>query len=76
MFWYFYYLALYDKVVHSRIGLSLRRHRRKEYLNATFKGYWKGASQKWFLVDMHILPQWTNKHLFPPQIDDKRGNLK
>jgi hypothetical protein len=53
--------------------LSLRRHHRKEYLDATFKGNWKGASRKWFLVDMHVLPQWTNKHLLPPQIEDKRG---
>jgi hypothetical protein len=53
--------------------LSLRRHHRKEYLDAAFKGCWEGASQKWLLVDMHVLPQWTNEHLLPPQIDDKRG---
>jgi hypothetical protein len=22
---------------------------------------------------MHVLPQWTNKNLLPPQIDDKQG---
>jgi hypothetical protein len=72
LFWYFYYLARYDKHIFSRIGLSMLRHRRNEYLNATFKGYWKGASQKWFLVDMHTDPQQTNKHLLPSHIDDKR----
>jgi hypothetical protein len=30
----------------------------------------------WFLVDMHVLPQWTNKHLLPPHIDDKWGELE
>jgi hypothetical protein len=28
LFWYFYSLARYDKVVYSRIRLSLHRHRR------------------------------------------------
>jgi hypothetical protein len=56
LFWYFYGLARYDKTVFSGIGLSLRRHRQKEYLDTTVRGSWKGASQKWFLVDMHILP--------------------
>jgi hypothetical protein len=73
MFWYFYYPAWYDKTIYSRIGLSLCRHHRKEYLDAIFKGCWKGASQKWFLVDMDVIPLWTNKHLLLPQIDDKRG---
>jgi hypothetical protein len=57
LFWYFYSPTRYDKVVFSRIGLSLRRHHQKEYLDATFRGSWKGASHKWFLVDMHVLPQ-------------------
>jgi hypothetical protein len=30
----------------------------------------------WFLVDMHILPQWSNKHLLPPHIDNKWGELE
>jgi hypothetical protein len=76
LFCYFYYPARYDKTVDSGIGMSLRRHRQKEYLDATFKGCWKGASQKWFLVEMHVLLQWTNKHLLLPQIDDKQGELE
>jgi hypothetical protein len=44
LFWYFYYPTRYDKTIHSRIELSMRRHRRKEYLDASFKGCWKGAS--------------------------------
>jgi hypothetical protein len=71
LFWYFYGLARYDKQVFSGIGLSLRHHRRKEYLDATFKGSWKGASQRWFLVELHFEPQWMNKQLLPPHIDDK-----
>jgi hypothetical protein len=38
LFWYFYYLARYDKTVFFGIGLSQRRCHRKEYLDATFKG--------------------------------------
>jgi hypothetical protein len=45
-------------------------------LDATFKGSWKGASQKCFLVDVHDLPQWANKHLLPPHIDEKWGEPK
>jgi predicted RNA-binding Zn-ribbon protein involved in translation (DUF1610 family) len=26
----------------------------------------------WFLVDMHVHPQWVNKHLLPPLVDNKR----
>jgi hypothetical protein len=51
LLWYFYSSARYDKTVVSGIGLSLRHHRRKDYLDARFKGSWKGASRKWFLVD-------------------------
>jgi hypothetical protein len=76
LFWYFYNPARYDKTVFSRIGLSLHHHRQKEYLDANFKGYWKGASQKLFLVDMRVLPQWANKHLLPLHIDDRGGGLK
>jgi hypothetical protein len=76
LFWYIYYPARYDKVVFSGIGLSFRRHHRKDHIRASFKGSWKGATQSWFLVDMHIEPQWMNKHLLPPLIKDKRREQK
>jgi hypothetical protein len=76
LFLYFYGPTQYDKQVFYWIGLSLHRHCRQEYMDATFKGYWKGASRKWFLVDMHTDPQWMNKHLLPPQIDDKQRELE
>jgi hypothetical protein len=60
----------------SGIGLSLRCHRRAEYIKASFKGNWKGASRWWFLVDMHVQPQWVNRHLLPPLIDKKWGEPK
>jgi hypothetical protein len=55
-FWYFYSPARYDKVVYSGIGLLLHFHRQKEYIHATFKSSWRGSSQRWFLVDMHVAP--------------------
>jgi hypothetical protein len=76
LFCYFYSPARYENVVFFGIGLSLRRHRRKEYIKASFKGSWKGATQGWFLIDMHVQPQWANRHLLPPLIDKKRGELK
>jgi hypothetical protein len=76
MFWYFYSLARYDKTVFSGIGLLMCRHHRKEYPDATFKGSWKGTSRKWFLVDLRVHPQWVNKHLLLPHINDKRGEPK
>jgi hypothetical protein len=30
-----------------------------------------GSLPRWFLVDMHVEPQWANRHLLPPLIDDK-----
>jgi hypothetical protein len=45
-------------------------------MNAKFKGTWKGASQKWFHVDIRTEPQWTNKHLLPPHVEDKRKELE
>jgi hypothetical protein len=69
--WYFYGLARYDKHVFSGIRLSLHRHCRQEYMDATFKSCWKGASQKWFLVITHTEPHWMNKHLLPLHVDDK-----
>jgi hypothetical protein len=44
LFWYYYSPVWYDKTIFSEIELSLRHHRRKEYLDATFRGSWKGAS--------------------------------
>jgi hypothetical protein len=38
LFWYYYSLARYEKIVFSGIGLSLCCHRRKKYLDATFRG--------------------------------------
>jgi hypothetical protein len=73
LFMYFYSPARCEKTIFSGIGMSLCHHHWKEYLDATFKGSWKGDSWKWFLVDMHVLPQWMNKHLLPPQIEDKWG---
>jgi hypothetical protein len=76
LFWYFYSLARYEKVVFSGIGLSLWRHRREEYIKVSFKESWKGASRRWFLVDMHVQPQWVNMYLLPPLINKKRGEPK
>jgi hypothetical protein len=54
LFWYFYSLARYIKVVYFGIGLSLHRHRIQEYIDATFKSSWLGSQLKWFLVDIHV----------------------
>jgi hypothetical protein len=43
-----------------------------EYIKATFKSCWKGAQQRWILVDTHDQPTWVNKLLFPPAIKNKR----
>jgi hypothetical protein len=43
MFWYFYSLVRYSKVVYSGIRLSLRRHRSQQYVDATFKSSWKNS---------------------------------
>jgi hypothetical protein len=43
-----------------------------EYIKATFKSCWKGAQQRWILVDMHDQPSWVNKLIFPPAIKNKR----
>jgi hypothetical protein len=76
LFSYYYSSARYEKTVFSGIVLSLHRHRQQEYLDATFRGSQKGTSQKWFLIGMHTAPQWTNKHLLPPHIDDKQREPK
>jgi hypothetical protein len=72
LFWYYYSPARYTKTIYGGIGLSLRRKCRDEYIKATFKGCWKGARQKWILVDMHVEPPWVNKLVFPPAIKDHR----
>jgi hypothetical protein len=72
LFWYYYSHARYTKTISSGIGLSLRRKRIDEYIKSTFKSYWKGAQQRWILVDMHDQPPWVNKLLFPPAIKNKR----
>jgi hypothetical protein len=41
LFWYFYSLVRYNKVVYSGIGLSLHCHRIHEYIDATFKSSWR-----------------------------------
>jgi hypothetical protein len=43
LFWHFYSPAWYDKVVYSGIGLSVHRHCRKKYIDATFKSSWRGS---------------------------------
>jgi hypothetical protein len=73
LFWYIYSPARYDKVIFSWIGLSLRHSHEKEYIDATFKGSDKGATHRWFLYDMHVPPQWANRHLLPPLIKKKWG---
>jgi hypothetical protein len=73
LFWYYYSPARYTKTIFGGIGFSLHRNRRDEYIRATFKGCWKGAQQKWILVDMHDQPPWVNKLLFPPAIKNKRS---
>jgi hypothetical protein len=59
LFWYYYSPARYTKTIFGGIGFSLRRNRRDEYIKATFKGCWKGAQQKWILVDMHDQLPWS-----------------
>jgi hypothetical protein len=76
LFWYFYSLARYNKVVYSKIGLSLRRHLIHEYIDASFKSSWQGSQSKWFLVDMHVEPQWANMQLYRPLVDKKLGEPK
>jgi hypothetical protein len=76
LFWCFYSPARYNKVVYSGIGLPLCHHRSQECISATFKSSWRGSSPKWVLVDMHVEPQWANRHLLPPHIDKKRKEPK
>jgi hypothetical protein len=73
LFWYYYSPARYTKTIFGGIGFSLRRNCRDEYIKASFKGCWKGAQQKWILVDMHDQSLWVNKLLFPLAIKNKRS---
>jgi hypothetical protein len=72
-FWYYYSPAQYTKTIFSGIGFSLRHNCRNEYIKATFKGCWKGAQQKWILIDMHDQSPWVKKLMFPPAIKNKRS---
>jgi hypothetical protein len=76
LFWYFYSSTRYNKVVYSGIGLSLRRHRIHEYIDATFNCSWWGSQLKWFLVDMHVEPQWANMQLYPRSSIRSEGNQR
>jgi hypothetical protein len=71
LFWYYYSLAQYSKVVYDGIGLSLCCHRRDEYILASFKSCWKGSQERWILVDVHKPVLWENRLMFPPIIKDK-----
>jgi hypothetical protein len=46
LFWYYYSLARYSKVIYGRIGLSLHRHRHDKYILASFKSCWKGSQER------------------------------
>jgi hypothetical protein len=66
----------YNKAVYSVIRLSRHHRRIQEYINATFKSSWRGSLPRWFLVDMHVEPQWMHRHLLPPthtHIHKKQG---
>jgi hypothetical protein len=56
LFWYFYSPAHYKRNVFSGIGLMLHRNHREEYLNVTFRGCWKGTSERWFHVNLGNTP--------------------
>jgi hypothetical protein len=58
--------------VFSGLGVTLCRNGRAEYLNVTFKGCWKGSSQRWFHIDLGDAPQWPNKHFLLSLIADKQ----
>jgi hypothetical protein len=72
LFWHYYSPARYTKTIFGGISLSLRRKRMNKYIRATFKSCWKGAQQRWILVDMQDQPPWVNKLLFPQAIKNKR----
>jgi hypothetical protein len=70
LFWYYYSLVRYNQMIYGGIGLSLRRHRREEYIKASFKGCWKHSQCRWVLVDMHSPAPWENRLLYPPVLKD------
>jgi hypothetical protein len=72
LFWYFYSPIHYEHKVFFGIRLMPRRNHWREYLKVTFRGYWKGASRWLFHINLGGTPQWPNKYLLPPQIEDKR----
>jgi hypothetical protein len=72
LFWHYYSPARYTKTIFGGISLSLQRKRMNKYIRATFKSCWKGAQQRWILVDMQDQPPWVNKLLFPQAIKNKR----
>jgi hypothetical protein len=76
LFWYSYSPARYNKAAYFVIGLSLHPHRIQEYVDGTFKSSWRGSLPSWFLVNMHVEPQWANMHLLSPLIDNKWGEPK
>jgi hypothetical protein len=45
-------------------------------LSTPGSGSWRGSSSRWFLVDMHIPPQWVNMHLLLSLIEKKRKEPK
>jgi hypothetical protein len=72
LFWHYYSPARYTKTIYGGISLSLQHKHMNKYIRATFKSCWKGAQQRWILVDMQDQPPWVNKLLFPQAIKNKR----
>jgi hypothetical protein len=70
LLWYFYSSARYEHKVFSNIELMPRHNYRGEYRNVIIRGCWKGSSRRWFHVNLGTAPQWPNKHLLPPLIND------
>jgi hypothetical protein len=46
LFWYYYSPVRYSKVIYGRIGLSLCRHRRDEYIPASFQELLEGIARE------------------------------
>jgi hypothetical protein len=61
LFWYYYSLSRYTKFIYGGIVLSLRHHRRDEYIPTLFKDSWKNSQKKCFwLICMSSLHGRTN----------------
>jgi hypothetical protein len=71
LFWYYYSPTRYNRTIYGGIRLSLRRHRREEYIKASFKGCWKHSQHRWVLADMHSPELWENGLLYPPVLKDQ-----